>query len=140
MSDILYLNEDILKLIYAYLNLLEKFTFTLVNKRLYDIFNDYRLLDTVFRVTNRHYIAGDFLFKNVITIKVLSETISNHYLANFKNLQAIDISVMKSMDFGKAKGLLHYLSNSLERIYVDNNDVKEVFELLIHVHSKSCIV
>ncbi|KAG1633289.1 hypothetical protein G6F44_010446 [Rhizopus delemar] len=71
---------------------------------------------------------------------VLSETISNHYLANFKNLQAIDISVMKSMDFGKAKGLLHYLSNFLERIYVDNNDVKEVFELLIHVHSKSCIV
>ena len=40
----------------------------------------------------------------------------------------------------KAKNLLYYLSDSLERIYVDNNDIKEAFELAIHVHLKSCIV
>ena len=84
MSNILCLNEDILKLIFAYLNLLENFAFTLANKKLYNIFNDYCLLDTVFRVTDRHYIAANFLFKNVVTIKIF-ETISNHYLANFKN-------------------------------------------------------
>lgn len=90
MYSILRLNEDILKLIYTGLNLREKLAFTLVNKKIHNIFNDYPLLDTVLQVY-KHCMDAAFLFKYVITVEILSETINSQYIAKFKNLKAIDV-------------------------------------------------
>lgn len=140
MSNILRLNEDILKNIYAYLNLKEKFTFTTVNRKLQNIFKDYRLLDTVLVVAHRHYIESNFVFNNVINIKVMHKTINNGYLSYFKNLQEIDVSMMRMINFGQAKSLLDCLTNSVKRIYVNDSDMKELLELAIHINSRSCMV
>jgi hypothetical protein len=70
----------------------------------------------------------------------MSELTNNNYLLCFKNLQEIDVSMMKMISFGHAKSLLGYLSNLMERIYVNDSDMKELFELVIHINSRSCMV
>ncbi|KAI9484161.1 MAG: hypothetical protein EXX96DRAFT_537440 [Benjaminiella poitrasii] len=70
----------------------------------------------------------------------MPEFMNNNYLPYLKNLQEIDVSMMKIINFGNAKHLLSCLPNSVERIFVNNNDMKELIELAIHINSRTCMV
>lgn len=138
ISNIISLNESLLKRIYSYLKLHDKFTFSLANKKFHCIFYNYPLLNTLYEIDHYNgYHKGKFLFKNIVNLRVKSVRIDNSYLSMFKNLREVNLSQMEFDSFGKVKALVYHLPEGLRSIIVLNDTVKELFKLGAHVHKRT---
>jgi hypothetical protein len=95
-------------------------------------------LDTVYEVDqNIGCHEGEFLFENVVSLRVMSSEIANKYLRRYKNLQELDLARMEFDNFRMVEALTYNLPKRLLNITVLNDTVKELFKLGAHVHKRT---
>lgn len=130
MSNITLLNEYILKLVYDHLKLRDKFAFSLTIKKFHIIFSDYPLLDTFYEINQGEgRYENQFLFKNIVNIRVVHALVDNNYIENFLNLRHLDLSQVEFSGFNQVKTLINHLPQKVLDITVMDDDVKELFNL-----------
>ncbi|GAA5796913.1 hypothetical protein HPULCUR_002291 [Helicostylum pulchrum] len=132
MSNITLLNEYILKLVYDHLKLRDKFAFSLTIKKFHIIFSDYPLLDTFYEINQGEgRYENQFLFKNIVNIRVVHALVDNNYIENFLNLRHLDLSQVEFSGFNQVKTLINHLPQKVLDITVMDDDKRLHEEAII---------
>ncbi|GAA5815958.1 hypothetical protein MFLAVUS_009477 [Mucor flavus] len=138
MSSFILLNDDILKSINTNLIIRDKFTFSLVNKKFYNIFYNYPLLNTIYQIADNDTCCRmTFLVNNVVNIYVKSIRVDYDLIEMFENLQDLDLSRIEFCNFSQVKRLVHHLPEGLSNVTISNYDIKELFTLASNFHSRT---
>ncbi|KAI9365274.1 hypothetical protein BD770DRAFT_406510 [Pilaira anomala] len=140
MPNITLLDISLLKHIYGYLNLDDKYQVASVNKGFYNLFYNLPLQNTIFEIDhNGGYREGEFIFNNIVKAIAISKNVELNYLKSFKRMKEIDFVSVQLDSFDQVKAIVFHLS-CLAKITVSGNDTKELFLLAESIHSGNFII